>query len=191
MHLLWQICIKVGLSGFFACMAMNLEAQDRYLSKTGHVYFLSHTDIIDIEGYNTQANAIFDMKTGEIAVIVLIKAFEFTLATAEEHFNETYMESHVFPKAKFNGKIFGYPFANNGFDGVNQVKVTGELTIHGVTRSVTADALLEKKGEDLKGTCRFRVRLEDYAIKVPKVVEDRVAEEIEVKIDILFRPFVN
>jgi hypothetical protein len=166
-----------------------LLAQDKYFTRTGHIYFISHTDVIDIEGNNHQVGSIINVKTGEMVFTVLIKSFEFTLATAEEHFNETYMESDEYPKAKFKGKINEIAGIDITKPGKYDVHVAGDLTIHGQTNSIDVPAKIEVSGGKIKGKCDFSVHLDDYKIKVPKVVENRVAKIINVKVEMNYEPY--
>lgn len=165
-----------------------LLAQEKWFTKTGTAYFISHTDVIDIDGTNRQVVSFLDTKTGEVVCGMLIKGFEFTLATAAEHFNETYMESHLYPKANFKGKIIDNQKIDWEKNGKIEVMVEGNLTIHGVTRTVNLPITIEINGESIIGKCQFKVAIADYNIKVPAVVENRVAKVVEVKIDCTFKP---
>jgi polyisoprenoid-binding protein YceI len=164
-----------------------LEAQ-KYLTKTGHAYFMSHTDAIDIDANNNQVAAIVDSKTGEMVVIVLIKSFEFTLATADKHFNETYMESDLYPKATFKGVVKQLKDIDLSKDGSYDVTAEGNLTIHGQTRAIVQAGKLEVKGGQLFITCNFSVLIDDYKIEIPKSVEERVAKTVDIKCDFNLLP---
>ncbi len=180
--------MKKALLLLSAFLVLNVTAQ-KYFTRTGHVYFLSHTDIIDIDGNNHQVISFLDVQTGEMVFAVLIKAFEFTLATAEEHFNETYMESQVFPKSKFTGKILEIDNIDLTEAGIYEVTVEGDLTIHGVTKRIKEKGRLESKDSKIFGTSDLKIAIDDYNIKVPKLVEDRVAKIVDVKISLEYEPF--
>ncbi len=166
----------------------NLFAQEKWFTKTGTAYFISHTDVIDIDGTNRQVVSFLDTKTGEVVCGMLIKGFEFTLATAAEHFNETYMESHLYPKANFKGKIVDNQKIDWKKNGKIEVMVEGDLTIHGVTRQIKVPVSIEINGETIVGKTQFKVAIADYNIKVPAVVENRVAKVVDVKIDCTYKP---
>lgn len=172
-----------------SAITTNLLSQEKYFTRTGHAYFISRTDVIDIDGNNHQVGSIMNIKTGEMVFTVLIKSFEFTLATAEEHFNETYMESDEFPKSKFKGIIQNIESIDLTKDGKHEVTVKGDLTIHGVTKSISVPATLETKDGKIIGKSEFTVNIDDYKIKVPKVVEKRVSKIIEIKIDMEYKPY--
>ncbi|MBN1117204.1 MAG: YceI family protein [Bacteroidales bacterium] len=169
-------------------LAFNSANAQKYMTKTGHAYFMSHTDAIDIDGNNYQVAAIADTETGELVVIVLIKAFEFTLATADKHFNETYMESDEFPKAIFKGSVPELKAIDLSKNGTYDASAKGNLTIHGESNPVEKTGTLEIKDGNILINCDFNVLIDDYKIKVPKSVEDRVAKEVDVKIDLSLSP---
>ena len=71
---------------------INMNAQDRYLTRSGHIKFFSSAPLEDIEAHNYKALSIVDLSKGQIAVDLLIKAFEFekrshcaTRSTGSQH----------------------------------------------------------------------------------------------------------
>jgi polyisoprenoid-binding protein YceI len=92
------------------------------------------------------------------------------------------MESSKFPKAKFKGMIKDYTHMDLEKDGTYKVKVSGELEIHGVTKNVDTEATFLVKNNALSATSNFSVRIADYGIKVPKLVEDNIADEVDIEI---------
>jgi polyisoprenoid-binding protein YceI len=164
-----------------------LQAQ-KFMTKTGHAYFMSHTDAIDIDGNNHQVAAIADRETGEVVVIVLIKAFEFTLATADKHFNETYMESDIYPKATFSGKVLSLKEIDISKNGDYTATAEGTLTIHGQTKPIKQTGILTVNNGKISINCNFSVLIDDYKIEVPKSVEGRVAQKVDIKIDLTLLP---
>lgn len=176
---------------FLLCSLTVLLAkgQEKYYTKNGHAYFMSQTDAINIDGNNKQVVSFLDVKTGDLAFAVLVKSFEFTLATAAEHFNETYMESHLYPKANFKGKIADLTKIDFSKPGLYTVPVEGALTLHGVTKSIKELAIFEVKNMAIVGKSSFTVAINDYNIKVPKVVEHRVAKNVNVKIECEYKPY--
>ncbi|HOT13439.1 MAG TPA: YceI family protein [Bacteroidales bacterium] len=165
------------------CFICTTYSQDKYFTKTGKAYFMSHTDVIDIDGTNNQVFCVLETQTGNVACAMLIKAFEFTLATASEHFNETYMESHLYPKANFKGKIAGFDMAKLS-SAETKLTAEGQLTIHGKTKNVSLPVVVSLKDGVIVGSSNFKVSIADYDIKVPKVVENRVAKIVDVKINL-------
>lgn len=176
------IFILIHLHGF---------AQSTYFTRNGHVYFISLTDAIDIDANNYQCASFLNIETGKIQFAVLIKSFEFTLATAKEHFNESYMESDKFPKASFKGEILNIDQLNLKEFGSYQVRVKGELTIRGITKNIEVAGEIIVEKEMINAKSEFEVAISDFDISVPKVVEHRVAKQVLVKVDMNYSPYKN
>ncbi len=164
-----------------ALVPAMLSAQERFATRTGHIAFFSETSMENIEGNNRKVTSVFDATSGAIEFAALIKAFEFEKALMQEHFNENYMESNTFPKATFKGKLTGVGEDEMKKEGNYTVTVAGDLTIHGVTKPITAKGTLtvDAAGQ-VKATSEFLVNPEDHGIKIPSVVRSNIAESIKV-----------
>jgi len=163
------------------CVANSIFAQ-RYFSKTGEISFLSETPIENIAAVTNSASTVIDLSSGKIQWAVLIKSFEFEKALMQEHFNENYMESSEFPKAKFTGTIENPESLNFNTDGSYTVNITGALTIHGVTQQITTQATFEVSGGSVKGMSTMKAKVADYGIEIPAVVNKNIASEIDITI---------
>jgi polyisoprenoid-binding protein YceI len=178
---------------FFSIMMLFIteatKAQNLLFTKTGHIYFMSHTDAIDVDGNNNQVTSFLNTSTGEIVFQLLIKSFKFTLATAEEHFNETYMESDKYPKASFKGVATNLENIDITTNGTYNTIVKGDMNIHGVSRSMEQAGTITVKDGKIFATSTFKISIDDYGIKVPKIVEDRVAKVVDVKVNLEYIPY--
>lgn len=154
-----------------------------YITKNGKISFFSKTDIEDINAVNNQAVSVLTPKTASIAFSVLINGFLFKKALMQEHFNENYMESAKYPKAAFKGTITDINKVNFSKDGTYNVTVTGDLNIHNVTNKVIVPAVIQVKGGTVSANTVFKVKLDDYKISVPKIVEGNISKTIEIKVD--------
>ena len=67
-------------------------------------------------------------------------------------------------------------------DGNYTVNVSGDLTMHGVTKKVSAPGTLQVKGGKVTADSKFPIRLADYNISIPKLVKDNIAEVIDVTV---------
>jgi polyisoprenoid-binding protein YceI len=163
---------------FLLILPFTMQGQ-RYLTKNGKVSFFSKTPIEDIEAHNNQVNVALNFADGSMAFRVLIKSFTFEKALMQQHFNENYMESDKYPNSVFNGKIKDHSKIDLTKNGVHNIEVSGDLTIHGVTRKVTTTGTLEVKGNAIIGKSEFSIKLKDYDVKRPKAV----AEEITITVN--------
>jgi polyisoprenoid-binding protein YceI len=101
------------------------------------------------------------------------------------HFNEKYVESEKYPKSSFQGRIVGYDPAVTG---LQQVKALGKLSIHGITKEIEVPGTVEANGGRLLVKSKFVVKLQDYNIKVPQIVWQNIAQQVEVSVDLTYRP---
>jgi hypothetical protein len=164
-------------------------AQGKYFTRTGHIDFFSTTPVEDIKANNNSVTCVLDAETGNIEFAVLMKAFEFKKALMEEHFNENYVESETYPKSKFAGKVLNLREIDLTKEGSYPAVVEGELSLHGITKKVTAKGTMDVVGEDISVSSKFVIKPEDYDIKIPGVVRDKIAEELEISVDVLLKPF--
>lgn len=159
---------------------VSIQAQDRYLTRTGHIKFYSHAPLEDIEAHNNKVLSIVDLAKGQVAVDLIIKAFEFDKKLMQEHFNENYMESDKHPKSTFKGDFKVPEGLKSMTDGTYEVDVTGELSVHGITKPLNTKATLIVADGKLSGELAFKVNVEAHDIKIPKVVIRNIADEVEV-----------
>lgn len=169
----------------FATVSM---AQEQYFTRNGTITFFSSAPLEDITAENYNATAVLDTKTGDMEFSVLMKSFNFEKALMQEHFNENYVESELYPKATFKGKITDLGKVDFTTPGKYEVPVKGELTIHGVTKPVETTGHFDVKSPNVHGTAKFIVRPEDYNIEIPAVVREKIAKEIEVSVDVNLEP---
>ncbi|MBN3036154.1 MAG: YceI family protein [Bacteroidales bacterium] len=174
--------------GLFLLAAGPVKAQ-KYLTKNGTIRFYSETPVEAIEAHNRQVNSALDLGTGEFVFKVLMKSFEFEKALMQEHFNENYVESDKYPNASFTGKVEGMENLDLTKDGNYDVEVTGDLTIHGVTKPVTAKGTLEVTGGTIRGRSQFPVKPADHDIKIPAAVANNIAETIDVTVEVNLEKF--
>jgi polyisoprenoid-binding protein YceI len=156
----------------------------RLLEKSGKVTFYSEAPVENIEAKNQQVLAIIDPGTGEVAVTMLMKGFQFRKSLMQEHFNESYVESDKYPKATFKGKILEYTPAVLKQAGT--VEVEGEITIHGVTKPLRTKVTFTPGSDHLLAESTFSVKVADHEIKIPSVVMNNIAEIVEVSLSLSF-----
>ena len=105
----------------------------------------------------------------------------------QKHFNENYMESEVYPKSTFKGRVTGF----QEVEGSYSAQASGELSIHGVTNKVEVSGDLVIGQGEITISTTFPVKLEDYNIKIPKILFSNIAEVVEVKVEFIYKPYVT
>ena len=167
------------LSLSLVAVSFTAKAQE-FMTRTGHITFLSQTPMETIEANNFTVASKLDTKTGELIFSLINKSFQFKQALMEEHYNEKYMESDKYPKITFK--------VNFSKDGVYQVIVDGDLSLHGVTKTISEPGTIEVKGSEINAKSNFSVVPEDYKIEIPGLVREKIARTIPITVDMNYKP---
>jgi polyisoprenoid-binding protein YceI len=167
-------------------IATLASAQTKYITKTGHIWFYSHTPIEDIEAHSHQVVAIVIPSTASLVIGIPIMSFEFKKTLMQEHFNENYMESSKYPKATFQGVVKDATSINTTKNGSYPVSVEGDLTIHNVTHKIKADGIVVVKDGKFNVTSKFIVSPKDYNIAIESRFSGNIASSIDVNVNLDF-----
>jgi polyisoprenoid-binding protein YceI len=182
-----KILLSIAL---ISAISISSNAQ-KYITKNGHIYFHSEAPLETIEAHNKQVNAAIDASTGDFVFKVLMNAFVFEKALMQEHFNENYVESEKFPNCTFKGKIVNLNEIDFTKPGKYPATVSGEMTIHGITQKVEENGMLEISKESIHATSKFPIKIADYDISIPEVVAGKIAEEVEINVDLNLSPLAK
>jgi len=172
---------------FLLSLVLSANAQ-KYVTKNGFIGFYSHTPMEDIKADNNQVAGVLDTSTGEMVFQALIKSFNFDRALMEEHFNENYMESEKFPKSSFKGKITNLSAVNFSKNGTYDVTVEGDLTIRDATNKISTKGTIEVMTGGINANSKFNIVPEDYKIKIPGVVREKIDKNLEVTVIMKYTP---
>ncbi len=166
----------------------GVAAQDKYFTRNGSVSFSCGTALETIDAANAGASCVLVASTGQVQAAVLMRAFEFDKDLMEQHFNENYVESDKFPKSTFSGRITNMDDVNLKADGKYAVRLAGDMSLHGVTRSIEADGTIEVRGGLVVARAELTLPLKDYDISIPGVVKDKIAESATVNMTFDLKP---
>ena len=97
----------------------------------------------------------------------------------QQHFNESYLESHIYPLSIFKGTIDNQSSSSNKMQSISN---EGVILIHGIERNIIIETDLVLKNDEIVFSSQFLIRLKDFDIKVPKMFVDNIAEVIEVSV---------
>ena len=180
----------ISVLSFVIILLLHFDgfSQKRFFSEKSNITFFSEGVIEEIKASNTKVTSILDLQSGEVAYLLSPKDFQFEKKLMQVHFNEKYMETEKFPRSTFKGKIVGL---DASITSLQQVKAVGQLSIHGVTRDVDIPGTLHIEGNTVTLRAKFIVKLLDYNIKVPQIVWQNIAQEVEVNVHFLYRPVTN
>ena len=161
------------------------QSENKLVSKKTHFKFYSHTVAEDIEANNYKSVGTINKETGEIVFSVPMQSYEFPKAKMQQHYNsKKFLDTKQFPKSKLKGKITNLGDVDFNNDGTYETNIEGDLTIHGVTKSINEKATITVKGNSVQLNSSFNLTLADYEV----AFEDgkpstNIAKEIEITVE--------
>ncbi len=162
-----KIIFPILLSFFF--LPGDCQTQKIFGTRNGKIVFQSPSDD-DVKAVNNEvASRLSD--NGQITFSLLMKGFRFKYAEMQDHFNDEYVESTRFPRADFKGTIQNLKEVNFSRNGSYQVIVKGDLTLHGVTKTLTATGKIDVSSGKLSAGCKLILLMKDFAIDASRVTE--------------------
>ncbi|WP_298150472.1 YceI family protein [Flavobacterium sp.] len=166
----------------FTLLTVHVMISQKMMTRSGEIKFeASMPALEEIAATNNSVSCIFDKSTGEFVTLALVKGFRFKVPLMEEHFNENYVESSLYPKSTFKGKIVNYDAAKLAV-GKSTFDIEGELTLHGVTKKVKAKITFTPSGDKLLANSAFAIKPVDYKIDIPSVVKNKIAEDVKISL---------
>ncbi len=157
--------------------------QDKYIDKNGTVVFEASEKLFEeVKATNTSTTAIYNIETNEIAALALMKGFRFKNSLMEEHFNENYMESDIYPKAIFKGKLVDFDTETLNAT-TTEVQLKGTLELHGKQKEIETVLSIQKVDDIISLTGTFSVTPADFDIDIPKIVRNKIAKVVNVTFD--------
>ncbi|HMU09363.1 MAG TPA: YceI family protein [Ferruginibacter sp.] len=152
-----------------------------YVIKKGQVSFHSNAKLELIKASSSQLKGIIDVERRTFAFSVSIKSFDgFNGPLQKEHFNENYMESDKYPAASFSGRIIEEDDFTK--DGTYNLRAKGKFSIHGVEQERILQGDITMKNGVMKLVCMFTVLLSEHEIKIPRIVHEKLASEIDITV---------
>lgn len=150
--------------------------------QNGNISFHSDAPKELISAASPGLKGIVDIQKKTFAFKIGIGSFiGFNSPLQREHFNENYMESSVFPEASYSGKIIeDVDLTKNGS---YVIRAKGKLRIHGIEQERIIKSTITSNNGVLSIKSDFVVLLADHNIKIPKVVNNKLAPEINVSVN--------
>ncbi len=136
---------------------------------------------------NKTVIASLDTKTGKLAFEATVKSFTFSNPKIQEHFNgKGWMDSDQFPTASFAGSISNINDVTFTKDGIYNVTVKGELSLHGIVKPIETKGTVTVNGKSIKAAANFSIKLEDYDVKGGAIVAGKVSKEPTISVNAEF-----
>ncbi|MBK7213990.1 MAG: YceI family protein [Bacteroidales bacterium] len=167
------------------CIATaNLYAQKgSFIVRKSLVKFQSDAPLEVISAESTQLQGQLDPGKRSFSFVIPSTSFKgFNSPLQQVHFYENYIEAQKYPESRFNGKIIEQ--IDFTADGEYTIRAKGMLFIHGVEQERILKVKLKMKNGVLTATSDFSVMLQEHNINIPRVVYQKIAEEIFVKVNL-------
>ncbi|WP_367388252.1 YceI family protein [Lewinella sp. LCG006] len=150
-------------------------------TRDGVVNFLSDAPLEMIAASSNELRGILDTEGNIFAFAVNVNSFQgFNSPLQRQHFNENYLESSLYPQTSFKGRIIEQ--VDFSKDGAYTIRAKGILNVHGVEQERIIKSQLVVDGSSIKITSNFSVRLDEHHITIPRIVNQKIAEVIQVEV---------
>ncbi len=178
---------RILLAASLATASLICAQRPLFSVKSGSVVFVSDASMERISATNTAPNGILDIKDRDFVVRIPMRAFKgFNSTLQQEHFHENYVESRSFPNALFEGRII--EAVDLSTPGTHEVRAKGRFTLHGIARERNIPCVIVVDPKSVTVRCAFDMPLADHGIRIPRVVQQKLAPVVQVNLDLRFEP---
>lgn len=123
-----------------------------------------------------------------VAITIDMSTLDTGVALRNKEMKDLYLHTGKFPAASFKSVSVSGP-ASIAVAAPADVNVTGDFTLHGVTKRMTfpVRVVLQQDGR-LHATTNFKVHMPDFGISVPHNILVTVEDNVPVKLDVWATP---
>lgn len=176
-----RLAVLVSLFLSFAVSAQVYSCRD------GVTRFTSEAPLELIKAQSNKTIGALDVSNRNVAFSIDIDSFEgFNSGLQKEHFRENYMETQKYPRATFKGKII--EDVDLSKPGTSVIRAKGVFNIHGTEKERIVKVKVTVQEKQIHIDSSFEVPLEDHNIKIPKVVNQKIASVIMVEVQAVLKP---
>lgn len=160
--------------------------------RAGLAWFKGHSHRLAVRDFSGEASLTLDVvNPASLTMTVNAGSLEETdaaftdaqKAIIKKEVNELVLESAKYPEINFRStSVMGVPRAG-GFD----VKISGDLTLHGVTRPVTIPARVTLEGDSMRAVGEFEINRKKFGVNATEAFHGfvKVRHEIKFVFDII------
>lgn len=159
-----------------------MSQQDVYLTGEGAISFVSDAPLELIAAASDDLQGAIDLENKTFAFKIPNNSFEgFNSPLQQEHFLENYIEVNKYSQSTFQGKII--EDIDLDTEEPQVIRAKGMLDIHGVQQERIIRSTVRLKDDTLTIESSFTVPLQDHNIKIPRIVDQKIAELVEVSVN--------
>ena len=173
-------------------------ATARYVVVPGsgtEVVFESHAPMETFTGHTDQVTGWLEADLDDLTVpldlevTVDLASFDTGIGKRNDHMRDNHFETATYPVAIFRGGLLAADSpAAVPIGGSTELQLTGTLDLHGVAREMTCTVTVDRQdAATLAVRAEFGILLPDHAIERPKFLFLKLAEDQEVKVDLVLQ----
>ena len=195
---------KTTLALIALALAPTLFAAARTYNVTSdgknYAMFTSEATLETIHGRTTGVTGSIAADPANVAdskvdVAIDLASLDTGINMRNEHMRNRFLQIEKFPTATFKSVSITGP-KTVAPSAPTEVSVTGDLTIHGVTKRVTAPARIvlipeseltkssRGPGDWIHATTEFAIKLSDFGIDVPQTLGMKLSNDVRLKLDL-------
>ncbi|HEV7920160.1 MAG TPA: YceI family protein [Thermoanaerobaculia bacterium] len=166
-----------------------------------HASFESAATLENIKGTATRLSGTIaadpsNPAASSVDLTIDVASLDTGISMRNEHLREHYLAAEKFPTMSFKSVSVTSPLRAIAPNQPVDVSVTGDMTLHGVTKRVTVpvrvviipESDLTKAsrgaGDWIHATTTFPIKLTDFGIEVPEKMLMKVSNDISIKVDV-------
>lgn len=180
--------VKVYIPVVLIVMMTGYTRQENlYFTDSGHIKFSSDAPLEFIQASSNELAGILNINDLSFSFTVPMLSFEGFNSTLQRiHFNENYMESEKFLNSTFKGKIIEE--VDFILPGTYHIRAKGLLNVHGIDNDRIIRCTIQVETGRITVETSFTVPLDEHKIKIPSIVQQKIAEVIDVNIRFEMKP---
>jgi polyisoprenoid-binding protein YceI len=166
-----------------------------------HASFESVATLENIKGTATKISGTItadpaNPAASSVDLTIDVASLDTGVAMRNEHLRDRYLAAEKFPTMSFKSISVTAPVRAIGANQPVDVSVTGDMTLHGVTKRITVPVRVvvipeseltrtsRGAGDWIHATTTFPIKLTDFGIEVPEKLLMKVSNDISIKVDV-------
>lgn len=150
-----------------------------YMTENGHAEFTSSVPLHTFTGSSDHLHGYIDFEDNVVDFYLDLSTLKTGNSRRDRDMYSTlHVEDHPF--AEFTGSLETEVELSSGTR--QSVTVTGEFTLHGITRTKTVHGTLHRQGEEIHMEAEWIQDITDHEIEPPGILFYRVRDEMDVQI---------
>jgi len=163
----------------FLFTAFSVSSQS-FITETGYAEFTSSVPLHEFTGKSSHLTGMIDFDEELIDFYLDLETLDTGNSRRDRDMYNT-LNVDEYPFAEFTGWL------DTDFDldsdEMQHVTVTGDFTIHGITREMTIEGTLQKLGDEIRIEAEWVHDMTDHDIEPPGILFYRVRDEMDVRIE--------